>query len=96
MGLVKDHSYRSPIKLAVANGGNQKILCNFSMQVVVEGGSEVKVVLLWDRLSWVLFIHLPLGADKMHDASKGVFSVFSNDKNKNYDTIRSAWEFAKK
>ena len=38
---------------------------------------------------------LPLGADKMHDASKGVFSVFSNDKNKNYDTIRSAWEFAK-
>ncbi len=29
------------------------------------------------------------------DASKGVFSVFSNDKNKNYDTVRSVWEFAK-
>ena len=39
--------------------------------------------------------NVPLGADKMHDASKGVFSVFSNDKNKNYDTIQSAWEFAK-
>ena len=38
---------------------------------------------------------LPLGADKTHDASKGVFSVFSNDKNKNYDTIGSAWEFSK-
>ena len=38
---------------------------------------------------------LPLGADKTHSGSKGVFSVFSNDKNKNYDTLRSAWEFAK-
>ena len=27
--------------------------------------------------------------------SIGIFSVFSNDKNKNYDTIWSAWEFAK-
>ena len=26
--------------------------------------------------------------------SNRVFSVFLNDKNKNYDTIRSAWEFA--
>ena len=44
-------------------------------------------------------IHLdpkvPLGADKTHSRSKGVFSVFPNDKNKTYDTIRSAWEFAK-
>ena len=44
-------------------------------------------------------IHLdpkvPLGADKTHSGSKGGFSVVSNDKNKNYDTIRSAWEFAK-
>ena len=40
-------------------------------------------------------LFLPLGADKTLDASKGVFSVFSNDKNKNYDTIRSAWEFSK-
>ena len=38
---------------------------------------------------------LPLGADKTHDISKGVFSVFSNDKSKNYDTISSVWEFAK-
>ena len=37
----------------------------------------------------------PLGADKTHSSSKGVFSVFSNDKNKNYDTIRSVWEFSK-
>ena len=59
MGLVKDHSYRSLIKSAVANGGHQKI-CNFSKQVVVEDGSEVKVVLVWDRLSWILFIHLPV------------------------------------
>ena len=27
--------------------------------------------------------------------SNGIFSVFSNDKNKNYDTIWSTWEFAK-
>ena len=41
------------------------------------------------------WLKVPLGADKMHDALKGVFSVFSNDKNKNYDTIQSAWEFSK-
>ena len=29
------------------------------------------------------------------DASKGVFSVFSNDKIKNHDTVQSAWEFAR-
>ena len=37
---------------------------------------------------------LPLGADKTRHASNGVFSVVSNDKNKNYDTIQSAWEFS--
>ena len=36
---------------------------------------------------------IPLGADKM-GVSNRVFSVFLNDKNKNYDTVRSAWEFA--
>ena len=35
------------------------------------------------------------GADKTHNASKRVFSVFSKDENKKYDTIRSAWEFSK-
>ena len=38
---------------------------------------------------------LPLGADKTHSTLKRVFSFFSNDKSKNYDTVQSAWEFAK-
>ena len=46
-------------------------------------------------LTKIWFWVIPLGADKMHDALEGVFPVFSNDKNKNYDTIRSAWEFAR-
>ena len=37
---------------------------------------------------------LPLGADKTRHTSNGVFYVVSNDKNKNYDTIQSAWEFS--
>ena len=40
------------------------------------------------------FFAIPLGADKMGHISNWVFSVFLNDKNKNYDTVRSAWEFA--
>ena len=38
--------------------------------------------------------YILLGADKTRHASNGVFSVVSNDKNKNYDTIQSAWEFS--
>ena len=43
----------------------------------------------------VHLLYVPLGADKTHSALKGVFSVFSNDENKNYDIIQSAWEFAR-
>ena len=46
---------------------------------------------IWKTLG---FYDLPLGADKTRHASNGVFSVVSNDKNKNYDTIQSAWEFS--
>ena len=37
---------------------------------------------------------LPLGADKTRSASYAVFSVYSNDNINNYDTVRSAFEFA--
>ena len=37
---------------------------------------------------------VPLGADKMGHDLNGFFSVYSNNKNKNYDTVQSAWEFA--
>ena len=55
----------------------------------------LKVVGLWFLTKEIQMPKLPLGADKTHDASKGVFSVFSNGKSKNYDTIWSGWEFAK-
>ena len=40
------------------------------------------------------FIDVPLGADKMGHFSNAVFSAQSNKKNKNYDTVQSAWEFS--
>ena len=62
-------------------------------------GEKVNEFLIWFRgrktsalsewginhmLSHAAYIEIPLGADKKHDASKEVFSVFSNDKYKNY------------
>ena len=38
--------------------------------------------------------NVPLGADKTHDASDGIFTNLSNDKYNKYSTVGNVFEFA--
>ena len=56
----------------------------------------VNIELIEDMSNWIYYLgSSTTGRIKIARFSNGIFSVFSNDKYKKYNTIWSAWEFSK-